>query len=136
MTTDTRTAQEKMDAGLSELRSAYYSHVRDTARELVEECRSGEIADREALIERIDQECDGTEWVIYTQKAQVVLLVSENDSAGIDDLGADGFDWSAGVPWSQLAYFALRQDLYEQLEAEGLDVNDDSDWQSDEDVDE
>lgn len=124
------------DEALNALRREYFSHCRDTAKELADDCRSGEIEDVDALRERIHEECDGDGWIIYTQKAQIVLLVSDNDSAGMDSLGADGFDWSCGVPWSQLAYFAYEADLYQHLESEDIDVNDDSEWRETNDDDE
>jgi hypothetical protein len=110
------------------LRSEYYTDVKDMARELVKSCREGEIEDQDALQDRIHEDVDGSQWVIYTARAQVVMLVSDNDGAGPDECGAGGFEWKDGVPWSQLAYFAMRADLVEQIEAEGLDVNDDSEW--------
>lgn len=123
------------DDALSALRREYFSHVRDSAKELAEACRNGEIEDRESLLERVHEECDGDGWVIYTQKAQIVLLVSDNDSAGMDSLGADGFDWSGGVPWSQLAYFAMEADLLDAIDHEDIDVNDDSGWRTEEEAD-
>jgi hypothetical protein len=110
------------------LRAEYYGDVRSTAEELIEACKSGEIADREALFDRIHEECDGSAWIIYTANAQQVLMFSDNDDAGIEELGADSFDWKNGIPWSQLAFYAMERDVFDMLDALGLDVNDDASW--------
>lgn len=95
--------------------------MREIAEEIATACKDGEIANSDALSERIDETCDSSAWVIYTASAQQVLRYSDNGSAGIDELGADSFDWSGGIPWSQLAYFTLRRDIYDQLPAEDID---------------
>ena len=118
------------------LRAQYFQSVRDMAEELAEMCRSGEIADTEALDERIHEECDWSEWVIYTARALQVLRYSENASAGPEELGGDRFNWSDGMHWSELAYWALRADLQEQLDAEGIDLNDPDEWREEEEEEE
>jgi hypothetical protein len=120
------TNQEEMtvEAARGILRKEYWDDVRDTAKAIKDAWDSKEIDDREGLIEYIDETVDGAGRVIYTGQAMDCLRYSDNDEAGIDELGASGFDWSNGVPWSQLAYFAFRADIMNQLDAEGLDVND------------
>jgi len=102
----------------------YHASVESAAQGIKDEyCQGGYNGDRDQLIEAIDSCADGH--VIYTSQAQECLLYSNNDYAGIDELGADGFDWKSGIPWSQLAYFAFRQDLCEELDSMGIDVNGD-----------
>jgi hypothetical protein len=128
MTTEQKTAEQKIEDGMREIRSAYWTMIRDDAQDFVKECREGTIADRDELLDRIHEHCDGHEWVIYTFKAQLVLLCSDNDGIGVEDglVGPESF--KDGIPWSQLAYCAMEADLMRQLDAEGLDVNDDSEW--------
>src|SRR5512147_1548862 len=106
-----------------EMRREYYEDVNNLASSIKEAYERGEIADRDSLIDHIHETVDGCARVIYTASAQEALLVSCNDSAGIDNLGADGFDWSSGIPWSQLAYFAVEADVMDALRDDGLDVN-------------
>lgn len=116
-----------------QMRDEYRADVRDMAAQVIEWWKSEPDADRDALIEYIDESIDGCGRVIYTASAQECLLVSENDNAGIEELGAGGFDWSGGIPWSQLAYFAFRADVIDRLSSEGLDVNNPEHEQPDED---
>ena len=115
-----------LEDGINSLRREYYGDIRSMAEDLAKEIKTGTIETREDLMDRIHEDVDGNQWVIYTRRAQVVLLVSDNDSAGPDSLGAEGFDWKDGIPWSQLAYFAVEQDLIEALGAEdGIEINED-----------
>ena len=61
---------QKLSEALHPMRAEYYGEIRDMARDYIVECRDGEIADREALNERIDQDVDGSAMVIYTFQAQ------------------------------------------------------------------
>lgn len=112
-----------MSTGRELMEHEYYNDINALAASIKEEYDRGEIADRDTLLERIHEDVDSCQRVIYTARAQEALLVSRNDSAGIDSLGADGFDWSKGIPWSQLAYFAVEADVIEALHDDGLDVN-------------
>lgn len=108
---------------MSEMQRQYYADIRSIAEGIKEEYDRGDIADRETLLENIHETVDGCERVIYTGQAQEALLVSRNDTAGIDSLGSEGFDWKDGIPWSQLAYFAVEADVIEELQDLDLDVN-------------
>jgi hypothetical protein len=78
---------------------------------------------REWLIEHIDESIDGCGRVIYTYKAQQCLLFSRNDSAYGDEFGPEGMVEDGCICWSRLAYAAFRADVLEQLENDGVDVN-------------
>ena len=121
--TNEPSAEQKLSDAMSLLRSAYYSDVRDYAREIKQAIEDDEITDREQLYERIHETCDGTQWVIYTYKAQVVCLASDNDGAYLEEYGAEGLVDDGCLNWSRLAYAAMERDLFEQLDAEGVDVN-------------
>lgn len=105
------------------LRADYYGDVRRTADCIAEWWKDNRDAGRESLLDYIDETIDGSSRVIYTAEAIECLRYSDNDSIGLDELGADGFNFRDGIPWPQLAYFAFRQDVIEQLDAIGLDVN-------------
>ncbi len=124
MSTTEKTGEEMISSGIAMVEREYREAVSSYARDIAEACWRGEIEDNDHLVDYINETCDGSEWVIYTFKARLVLLVSDNEDAGIEALGADGFDWSAGIPWSALAYFAFEMDVSEALDrVEGFDRN-------------
>lgn len=123
MTTNTEVS---FDAALSALRREYYTDVRNAAKDIRGEIESGDITDRDGLYTRVHETVDGNQWVIYTQRAQIVLMISSNDSAYADEYGTEGIISDGGVNWSALAFAAMEADLWEYLEREGVDANGDS----------
>jgi hypothetical protein len=105
------------------LRADYYADVRGCAESIREAIAGGEVPDRESLLERIHEECDGHERVIYTHLNMETLLFSDNDDAYAEDFGADGMVKDGAINWAGLAYAAFERDVIDQLEAEGVDVN-------------
>jgi hypothetical protein len=117
----------RMDDGISALRAEYYSSVRSTAKDIHDDYRKGMFRDRDGLLTRIHEECDGDQWVIYTFRAQIVALVSDNSGAFADQ-GLDGIMRDGEINWSAIAYCAMERDVIEALGAggedwEGIDVN-------------
>lgn len=128
-----RISNQEIDEAKRILRAAYYQDIKTTAEELKSECDKGEIADRDELETRIHEECDGSEWVIYTAKAWHLLFVSDNDEAYFETgMGREGALTDDGLDVSALAYHAMRRDLEEALEVAGID----SDWDGPEEEDE
>ena len=125
------------DEAISALTREYYSEVNRWADDYAKEIEDGEFEDRDEFIERLEQDVDGAQRVIYTFRAQIGLLVSDNADAGIDELGVESFDWSGGIPWSGLMYWAFRADILEALDRNGIDPFDDETFEpEDEDDDE
>jgi hypothetical protein len=108
------------DRAINLLRAAYYGEIRDLAREVRGLVNEGELKDSEDVDTWIHETLDGHQFVIYTAQAQEVLFISSNDGYGAEE-GLVNF--SNGIPWEQLAYWAMRQDLLEQLDALEVDVN-------------
>lgn len=129
------TEQQEQDA-INVLYRAYYSEVNAWADEFIGRIKEGEWDSRDDFIDSMDEEIDGARRVIITYQAQKGLLVSENDDIGIEDLGVDGFDWSGGIPWSQLMYFAFRQDIIDAMDRKDFDINDDELFEEEYDEDE
>lgn len=95
-------------------RSEYYQDVRDIAEEIrsqqLEEGPGGPYDEHSAVHEHVDS----SQWVIYTAKAKQVLEFSDNDCAIFDEMGPQEWsDWSTA--FSQSAFFAMSQDVYEAL---------------------
>jgi hypothetical protein len=93
------------------LRQDYWDAVRSIATEAEENVKSGEIEDEDGLTEWLEQSVDGSSWVIYTRKNFQVLLYSDNESAFVDDFGADGLVKDGDVNWAGLAYMAMLADV-------------------------
>jgi hypothetical protein len=104
------------------MRRTYLDAVDGATKDVLDDyCDGTYDGDRDEMISAIESIADGH--VTYTSTAQECLLFSTNDGAGPDELGADGFDWKSGIPWSQLAFFAFRADVLEALEQLGVDMN-------------
>lgn len=126
----------KVDDAISVLYRDYYGDVNQYADDFIERIQAGEWDDRDDFMDSMHEEIDGAARVIYTAQAQRGLLVSENADAGIDSLGPEGFDWSSGIPYSALMYFAFEQDIYEAMERKDFDINDDEIFEQDDEDEE
>lgn len=115
----------KVDNAIQVIKADYYKDVASHADDFIERIRSGEWDDRDDFFDSFDEEIDGAARVIYTWNAKLGLLVSDNEDAGIEELGVDSFDWSSGTPYSALMLYAFRQDIIEAMDRKGFDVNDD-----------
>jgi hypothetical protein len=105
------------------LEEDYRKDVSGVASDLVESWRSGEYdGDRDAFYQSIDESVEGTQRVIYTFQAQLGLAFSGNDEAMFEELGESSME---GAEWSKLMFWALRADVIEHLQHQGIDVNDD-----------
>lgn len=105
------------DAAESFLRAEYWNDVRGYAADILRAVADGEIADREALDERVHETCDGSARVIYTSQALDVLRWTDSDDAYLDDFGAGALAdvSSASEVYTRLAFYALRADVSEAL---------------------
>lgn len=104
---------------LRPLRAAYYTSVRDIAREIVEEfpmpTASGEKDENaDARDDAIASHVDGTSWTIYTHSAAALLLVSDNEDAAEEMLGEDE---AKECSVEQRAALAMLADVRELIEA-------------------
>jgi len=133
-----RAEQEEVsiDTALSILKRDYYKDVRSVAQGMIDEVKSGEIEDREAFHDRLHEDIDGTQRVIYTRQAMLGVISSDNDGAMWDEGLDEGVDFSGGIPWSQIMYAAMMRDVIEDLGVLGFDPDDDDSYGDDEDDDE
>jgi alpha-galactosidase/6-phospho-beta-glucosidase family protein len=110
-------ADDLMRKAESVLYRAYYESVsRDgesIKEDLIDAIKSGEVDDEDAasewLQERLHETADSDEWIIYTHKAKLLLLVSENEDAAEDE----GMECETV---EQRAYWAFRADLQEWMD--------------------
>lgn len=129
-------AEDLLSRAMDLAGQAYKEHVKDLAQEFLDAIVSGDIEDRETLFERVAERVDSDGWVIWNNKAKLVLLVSSNAEHGLEDGLVDTSSFKDGIPWNSLAYCALEQDVYEVLHdmgpALGIDINADDLWDEDE----
>ena len=105
------------------LHNSYRYDVDDIVDTMLESVASGEVQTIEAFDLRLDEECGNSPRTICTGKAIECLLMSENEDAYCDENGTDMPDGVDTIPWSTLAFYAFRTDVYEMLESwtEGLE---------------
>jgi len=124
---DEEEAADMLDRAIDLAHQAYKAHVNDLAEGIMEDIVSGEIEDRDDLSTRLHETADGDGWVIYTRKAMMVVMCSDNGGHGMEEgvIGASCFNGS--IPWSQLAYCALEADITDALLSDGkehgIDIN-------------
>ena len=127
---------------VSIIRQDYYADVRSAAdgvmerlKEVWDEGQRGEPL-RESVLEIMHEEIDGQSRVIYTLKAQLGLISSENDGAYLEEYGKEGIVEGGYINWSHLMFAAMERDVYEELEHRGVDVNDPESFFEEEDEEE
>ena len=110
------------DQVLNTARRWYYTVIAELAADYTKRIKDGEFGvgeeAREALDTDIHQTIDACAEVIYTARAAMVLAASDHDGAYEDQLGE-----KAPTVEAQ-AFMAMRTDLAERLEADGIDIND------------
>ncbi len=111
--------EKQIETGKSALRRSYHESMRSFAREILEDAVKSNYEDydeaEEYIQEQIDQTADGTEWVIYTGQSLDVMVVSDNWLA-IEDMGpVESAAFTTII--TQAAYFAVRQDIVEYVDA-------------------
>lgn len=104
----------------------HHAEVKSLAEDYIKRIKAKEFDDADELMEDLDQTIDGHQHVIYTYLAKLTCLASDNEGAYEDATGEEH-----GTP-EQIAYFALKQDVLEEMERQGVDPNDSDDWFEDE----
>lgn len=129
-----RTPDEMIRDGLRLLSDEYERHCKTIGDELMELARSGEFG--EDGVEQADtwlhEMIDGDGWVVYTQKAQIVCLVSENYGAYIDEFGSEGAVEDGAVQWNRFAYCAMLADVRDYLADHEFYTHDPETWKQQE----
>lgn len=125
---------DTLDLGSRLIRAWYYDEVRDYAVDALRNILDGTISDREGLDDWLHEAVDGSQIVIYTYKASVALLASNNDGACEEQMGEGTYTTE------QRAYFALIMDVQEEMDSivayppedlklpEDFDLDDETTW--------
>ena len=116
-----RDPEEMIRGGLQLMKDAYYHEVGEFAQGLIDD--SEKDISRDGFDQRLHESIDGHQWIMYTAKAQIVALVSDNEAAGFEEGIIDPSGWKDGIDWSQIAYWAMERDVQHELEQRGVDLN-------------
>jgi hypothetical protein len=92
----------------------YLDDVTSTAQGFIDDCKSGNITGD--LNDALHEIIDGSARVIYTWKAKMCVVWSDNDGAYFGEFGAEGAVGLDGINWSALAYSAFMADVREEIE--------------------
>lgn len=109
-----------LDEAVGLIQSWYRGVVDGWAESIVSEYgdTAEDPADRPDFTEFIHEQLDGAAEVIYTFKAKMVLLASDNEDAYAEEIGEAPPDVSAA------AYFALRTDVMDIISGDHPDIHD------------
>jgi hypothetical protein len=114
-----------VDEAFSALRQYYFQFVQgrcviflDGCLDLIKHDEVDEDTARENLSQVIEDAC------IYNRDNAITLCASDNDSAYVDNFGADGVVEGGSIRYDRLAYAALEADIMETLDRAGFDWDD------------
>jgi hypothetical protein len=131
-------AEDMFSKAIAKLQHAYRKYVKDIDIGILEAMQDGEVFDRESLDTRVRETVDGNAWVIYTYKAQAVVICSDHGSYGMEEGCVSQPSFKDGIPWSDLAYHAMEQDVWDcirryqdeygfDIDADDLGIEEDED---------
>ena len=101
-----RTSYDDVTEALRVVRAWYYDEIRSLADEVRDACKTGDLENDDDVTRWIDETLGGHEFVIYTFKAKLVLIASDNEDEG-EDAGAE-------TPEDR-AFYAMRADLIAEI---------------------
>ena len=125
-----------MNFDISALQQAYNEEIRAMADDYAKRIKAGDFGDRDEFLTDVHETLDSHEFVIYTFKAQCVCLASDNSGAFVDNFGNEGLTKDGATNWEAMAYCAMEADLFDRLDADGVDINDDDTFEPEEEEEE
>lgn len=103
----------------------YMNDVRSCAKGVAERLQDDPDEDPN---DAIHESVDGTARVIYTFQAKLGVVFSNNSDHYFEEFGEEGAVSSDGINWERLCFVAMEQDVREELDARGFDLNDPDSW--------
>lgn len=103
-----RLTDEDVNAAVSIIQRDYYQDVRDLADSIKADVRAGDIDNEEQLDERVHEDVDGCQRVIYTFQAKLGMLVTDNEDAW-EEFGFEN------PTVEQKMFCAMKQDVMEYI---------------------
>lgn len=110
-------------AGMSN--TEYWQEVHSIVDSLIEEREPDDTEDD--LQERLWEDVDGHEWVIYTGYHYEILQHTDNDSYYVDNFGADGLTDGGHLRTELLAFGALYADCMDYFSRQEVDYDEEED---------
>lgn len=101
------------------IRRQRYDKLVETAVEKVfEDWKEGTFADSNDLHQALEAQAEVSQYDLCFD----VLYFSDNNGGADDDIGVESLDWKGGMPWGQLAFYAMREDIRDGLKEKEVDV--------------
>jgi len=120
-------SESDVKAAINILTHDYYNDVRSVAKDLATRMKHGEI-DGDEYQDAVHAAIEGTQRIIYTFQAKCGLLVSDNADAYSEEFGEEGMVVGGNIQWERLAFVAMQQDVYKELDVRDVNVNDPDSW--------
>lgn len=117
----------QVDNALQVLRAEYWTSIRGIAKDVKSEIDNGNLADVDDVETYVHETVDGCYWVIYTHANYRAIMCSDWDPW--QDVEESGQSLTGkechSQPTALLAYYCVKHDVAEQVEAElGMSVED------------
>lgn len=106
--------EREVDEAIRIIKRDYYQDVKGLAEDLIEAIKDGEIEDTEELQERLREDVDGSQRVIYTMQNHLGLLASDNSDAYIERFGEAPIE-GGDINYAALMAAAMEQDVLDEL---------------------
>lgn len=128
--TQRKNSEGKVDLNeaMRAIRQWYYGEVREYAEDYDKQLEDGEFESSEEFFERLDQDLDGSQMVIYTLQSKVCLLASDNEDAYVEEFGELPTERGGELNIAAMAMYAFRADI---LDAMRVDPSDDDVYEQD-----
>ena len=92
-----------------------YQEYWETVDLIAEEAKENAEEYGDDVYDNVNQSVDGSYWIIYTHAQLKVLQYTDNKDA-INDVYGDTLEGSADTIITQIAYFAMVQDVMDRLQ--------------------
>lgn len=100
----------------------YWDDVKGIAADVKEEIDNGNLSDWDSVADYLHESVDGSQRVIYTWKAKMAVIYSDNEDAYFEETGESGGAIQDGsINWSLLAFYAVMADVRELMNSDGID---------------
>lgn len=97
----------------------YNKRVVDLSSLLVEGILSGKIPNLESFESELRIKLRSEDWVTVQAKSHAVALISKNATYCFDEGILDMSSFKDGIPWGEVAYFAMDRDVTSEAQAAG-----------------
>jgi len=109
-------SDSQVDDARRVLRADYWTSIRGMVADVIGQMKGGHLESADEVSDYIHESADGCHWAIYTHANYQAIMCSDHDPwEDVEDQGSE-LDPKNAMP--VLAYFCVKHDVEEQLEAE------------------